>query len=296
MRKSILASVVLAALWAAPAALSADATVTIGANGFTPASVSIESGEKVTWTNSDRVAHRVVVTGTQCNLSLQPNQSSSCTFDSAGTLNYSDPGQTGAGFRGTIRVTPAPARNVSLNTAIGQDNVVIFGEGLRLTGVVSSGEPGETVTIVADPLGTDEPVRRIEVTTQAGGEWSLRVQPRIQTTYTARWRSVESRVVQVLVRPRVTLRKVGRTRFAVTVVAAHSFDGSQVIVRRQKSRTNRRLILARRVFLRENPRTETISQRTFSLRVPRGLRLRAFLPAIEAAPGYLAGRSNFIRS
>ena len=294
--RRLLAATTLAALWAAPTSLGADATVAIGPNGFSPASVTIEQTESVTWRNNDQQAHRVVVTGTQCNLSLQPNQSSSCTFGTPGTLNYSDPGETGSGFRGTITVTRAPQRAVSLDPGVGQDNVVIFGGSLTLTGFVTSNQPGESVTISADPLGIDDPVRRTTVTTRAGGEFRLRVQPRVRTVYIAEWRGAKSRAFNALVRPRIGLRKVGRNRFAVTVVAADSFAGSSVIIRRQRSLRNRRLVFVRRVTLRENPRTETISQRTFRLRVRRGLRLRAFLTTREVAPAYTGSRSNFIRA
>jgi plastocyanin len=295
MRPSIAALVVLAALWAAPTSLAADATVTIGANGFSPTSVTIEQTESVTWRNNDQQAHRVVVQGTQCNLSLQPNQSSSCTFGTPGTFNFSDPGETGSGFRGTISVTRAPQRGVSLDAGVGQDNIVIFGGALTLTGFVTSNQSGESVAITEDPLGVDPP-RRVTVTTTTDGAYRLRVQPRVRTTYTAEWRGAKSRVFTALVRPRVGLRKVGRNRFAVTVVAGDSFAGNDVVIQRQRSARNRRLVFARRITLRENPRSETIAQRTFRLRVRRGFRLRAFLPAREAAPGYIASRSNITRA
>lgn len=295
MRRSIAASVVLAALWAAPTSLGADATVTIGPNGFSPPSVTIEQAESVTWRNNDQQAHRVVVAGTQCNLSLQPNQSSSCSFGTPGTLNYSDPGETGSGFRGTITVSRAPQRGVSLDPGEGQDNIVIFGGSLTLTGFVTSNQSSESVMITADPLGVDPP-RRITVTTGTDGAYRLRVQPRVRTTYTAEWRGAKSRALTALVRPRVGLRKVGRSLYAVTVVAADSFAGNDVIIRRQRSVRNKRLVFVRRVTLRQNPRTETVAQRTFRLRIRRGLRLRAFLTTREAAPGYLASQSNLIRA
>jgi plastocyanin len=296
MRTLIATSAALASLWAVPTSLGADATVTVGPNGFNPASVTIEQTESVTWRNTDTEPHRVVVTGTQCNLSLQPNQSSSCTFGTPGTFNYSDPGETGTGFRGTITVTRAPQRGVSLDAGVGQDNIVVFGGSLTLTGFVTSNQPGESVTITADPLGIDDPPRRITVMTGAEGEYRVRVQPRVRTDYTAEWRGATSRTLTAFVRPRVGLRKVGRNLYAVTVVAADSFADRQVIIRRQRSLRNRRLVLAARVRLRENPRSETISQRTFRLRVRRGLRLRAFLPSRVAAPAYLPSQSNFIRA
>jgi plastocyanin len=295
MRRSIAASVVLAALWTAPTSLGADATVTIGPNGFSPPSVTIEQTESVTWRNNDQQAHRVVVMGTQCNLALQPNQSSSCSFGTPGTFNYSDPGETGSGFRGTITVTRAPQRGVSLDAGEGQDNIVIFGGSLTLTGFVTSNQSSESLTITADPLGVDPP-RRITVTTGTDGAYRLRVQPRVRTTYTAEWRGAKSRALTALVRPRVGLRKVGRNRFAVTVVAGDNFAGSQVLIRRQRSRTNRRYVIVRRLLLAKHPRTDTISQRTFGLRVRRGYRLRVTLPDRETGPGYLAGQSNVIRA
>jgi plastocyanin len=295
MRRAFVLAAVATALWTAPTSFGADATVSVTANGFNPATVTIEQGESVTWRNTDSQPHRVVVQGTECNLSLQPNQSSSCTFGVPETLSYRDPGETGTGFRGTINVERAPERRVSLDAGIGQDNIVVFGGSLTLTGFVSSNQSSEAVTIVADPLGVDPP-RRISVTTGDDGEYRLRVQPRVRTTYTAEWRGTTSRVYTALVRPRVALRRVGRNRYAVTVVAGDSFAGVNVIIRRQRSRTDNRYRYVRRVTLAENPRSETISQRTFRLRVARGLRLRAFLPDRLTGPGYLAGQSNAIRA
>jgi plastocyanin len=294
--KKLLAAPLLAcAFWVVPVANAQPANVTVTSTGFSPAEVSIEQAESVTWKNNDQTEHRVVVAGTQCNLSLQPNQSSSCSFGEVGTLQYRDPRETESGFRGTINVTRAPERRVSLDAGIGQDNIVIFGGALTLTGFVTSNQSGESVTIVADPLGVDPP-RRVTITTGTDGEYRLRVQPRVKTTYTAEWRGAASRVFTALVRPRVALRKVGRNRFAVTVVAGDSFADTNVIIRRQRTRTDRRYRFAARVRLAENPRTETISQRTFRLNVPRGFRLRAFLPDRLTGPGYLAGQSNVIRA
>jgi hypothetical protein len=99
-----------------------------------------------------------------------------------------------------------------------------------------------------------------------------------------------------LVRPRIGIRKVGRNLFTVTVVAGNSFAGKQVVIRRQRTRTDRRWRIVRRVLLREHPRTETIAQRTFRLRVPRGFRMRVLLTNREAGPAYLGSQSNIIRA
>jgi plastocyanin len=291
MRRLIALIAVPLALWAAPAALAVPANVLITPTGFTPSNVTIEAGETVTWRNTDAQAHRVVVQRTSCNLSLQPAQSSSCEFNTAGRFDYSDPGETGSGFRGTIEVESAPTRGVTLQS---NRNIVIFGGAITLSGAISSRQAGQTVTITVDPAG--EPPRRIEVETGTGGEWSLRAQPRIRTQYRAQWRNSTSAVFTVQVRPRVSLRKVGRTAFAVIVVAADSFAGKQVHIRRQRSGRNRSLRTVTRVTLRENPRSETIAQRTFRLRVRRGFRMRAFLPQSQAGANYVSSQSNLIRA
>jgi hypothetical protein len=265
--------------------------VVIGATGFNPSSVTIEAGETVTWRNSDSQAHRVVVTGTQCNLSLQPLQSSSCEFRTSGRLSYTDPGESGSGFRGTIEVEPAPTRGVTLTAS---RPMVTFGDSVRLSGTISSRQQGQTVTVVAAPAG--DPARRIDVETGEGGQWTLRVQPRLKTRYTARWHDSASDSFTALVRPRVAIRKVGRSVFSVVVVAADSFAGDFVQVMRQRSRKNARLVTVRRVILRENPRTDTTAQRTFRLRVRRGFKMRAFLPQSQAGRNYVASWSNFIRA
>lgn len=291
MRRLIALMAVPLWLWAAPATHAQPANVAITATGFTPSSVTIEVGESVTWRNADTEAHRVAVSGTQCNLSLQPTQSSSCTFNTPGRLNFSDPDESGSGFRGTIEVESAPTRGVTLDAT---RQLVIFGDSITLSGTISTRQSGQEVTITVDPAG--EPARRIEVDTGSGGEWSLRAQPRIRTQYTARWRNTTSDVLTVQVRPRVSLRKVGRRAFAAVVVAAESFAGKQVHIRVQRSRRIRSLRTVTRVTLRRNPRSATTAQRTFRLRVRRGFRMRAFLPQSQAGANYVSSQSNLIRA
>jgi plastocyanin len=291
MRRLIALFVSAFALWAVPAAAGADANVVIAATGFNPQSVTIEVGDTVTWRNTDTSAHRVVVANTSCNLTLQPLQSSSCEFNTAGTFNYRDPDEAGSGFRGTIEVERSPTRGV---TAAASRSTVLFGDGITVSGEISSRQTGQTVTVTVDPVG--EPARRSEVETTANGAWSFRLQPRIRTQITARWRNSTSEAVTVQVRPRVTLKRVGRNAFSVVVVAAQSFAGKQVHIMRQRSRTNRTLRTATRVTLRQNPRTETTAQRTFRLRVRRGFRMRAVLTLAAAQPNYVSSQSNIIRA
>jgi plastocyanin len=286
MRKLVLMFFV-AALVAigATTALAKTVVIQVTNKGFVPPNISVETGDAVSWTNSDTALHQVRVDRTNCNLTLQPAQTSACTFNTAGSFPYSDPSQKAAGFKGAITVTQAPTRSVAIAAS---RPLVIFGGAVRISGTISSGKAGETVTILEQPAG--EPLRRIDVQTDAEG-FELRVQPRIATIYQAQYKNALSRKIEVAVRPRVQLRQVGVNRFSAIVLAANSFEGRYVLFTRF---SHSRYVTVRRVYLEQSPRTDTIAVATFRSRIKRGTKLRLFLPESQAAPDYLAGQSNFI--
>jgi len=95
----------------ASTAAGANATVTIAGFAFDPASVTINAGDSVTWTNHDQAAHSVVFTGGGPRTGvLATGASATLTFVTAGTFNYIC-GIHGAAMSGTVIVratTPAP--------------------------------------------------------------------------------------------------------------------------------------------------------------------------------------------
>ena len=96
----------------ASTAAAANATVTIANFAFDPASVTINAGESVTWTNRDQVAHSVVFAGGSPRTGvLATGASATLTFATAGTFNYVC-GIHGAIMSGAVIVraaaTPAP--------------------------------------------------------------------------------------------------------------------------------------------------------------------------------------------
>ena len=287
MRKLLLITVALSAVLFAPNALAADQTVTISRAGFLPPDVTVNTGDRVTWNNTDTVQHRVVFDNfAQCNLTIAAGASASCRFTTAGRFTYRDPGQTAPTFRGSVTVRQS-GNQVTLEVS---RRSVIFGGGITVSGAVTPTRANQAVTITIRPMG--EPVQRVTVRTDAGGRYTYRHQPRIQTVLQASSRGDESESVTVSVAPRVSLRKVGVRRFQMVVVAAQSFAGVRATISRVVGRgATARLRRVARVTLRQNPRTETISQATFNLRVRRRTKLRAFTPPV---PGYIAGRSNFI--
>ena len=77
------------ALIVATAAFADDATVTIDNFTFTPATVTIKPGTKVTFVNHDDIPHSVVdAAGKFRSKVLDTDESFSITFDAPGTATY----------------------------------------------------------------------------------------------------------------------------------------------------------------------------------------------------------------
>ena len=254
----------------------------ITSTGLNPKDVSIQAGDSVSWTNSDTVRHRVVFNNAACQLVLDPSQSSSCTFPSAGTFNYTDPN---GGFDGTVTV----AANTRAVTLAASRNVGIFGDAMALSGSVSGKAAGEHVTVTAKPaVGASF---SYDVVTTANGNWTLQVQPRANTTYTATWENATSKPLTVNLRPRLTFQKVGRHQYLVVVLAARSMAGKQLEIAR---RIGGRYVVFRHVTISSIARTSTTSVAYFVTFVPPGTHLRTFLPQSKVGSGYLDGHSNFV--
>ena len=88
MRRFALVGVLLTL---ASAARAVDATVTIDNFSFTPASVTVPVGTRVTWTNRDDIPHTVTDAakpGGEKSAPLDTGNSYSRTFTTAGTFGY----------------------------------------------------------------------------------------------------------------------------------------------------------------------------------------------------------------
>ena len=199
------------ALAALGSATAAERAVTITPTGFVPQALSVAAGDSVTWRNADTRVHQVVFDKTPCNLTIQPAASGSCTFRTGGKFNYRDPSAPGGKFRGTITVTGART-SVTLSSS---PRVVTFGAPATLSGVISSQQTGEKVTVSAQECGKTAFARLADATTTAGGNWTLAAKPTMNTVYRARWRTTDSSTVNVNVRPqprRKALHRPGRRR------------------------------------------------------------------------------------
>ncbi len=285
MRRVIwFAAAALALVLAAPAA-TATTTVQIKGSGFAPATVTINQGDSVTWTNADTINHQVVANlGSFASPILKPGKSWTHTFNHGGTFHYHD--SLHPALKGTVTVRGAPDEVTLAASA----PVVKFGGTITLTGTVSNKKAGETVTIVQLPYGQTTKQVVATLQTATGGTFSFTVTPQLSTTYQAQWKTRESSVI-VQVQPMIKLPFVSRTGyFHFYVRAATSFAGKTVYL--QRFTLARQWVNIRALTLGSKS-GRLISVRFVRSLIPRGRwSIRVFMPATEMGGGYLDGWSG----
>jgi plastocyanin len=302
MRKLLLLAGVAVSLVVTAAAAAKTVTVTITKSGYVPKSTTIVVGDAVRFVNSDTAAHEVVfkkTTGLTCTpnpIVLQPTQTATCKFASAGTYTYKDPNVTGKAFSGTVVVTALPT-GTSVTLSVNRQTV-IYGGKVTLSGKLSTHKQGVKVGVLAQACGTSAATPGVEVTTTTGGAYTAQVQPLKNTIYTVKAVNVTSKPVTVKVRPRLRLGKVAAHRYVVRAYAARSFAGKYARFQRYNAALSR-WVRVRSAILRQNTNgiaPTVISSRRFSSRIKAGLKARIVLGPAQVGSCYLAGKSPTIRS
>jgi plastocyanin len=284
MRIVILSAVAVLALaitGASQPASTATKAVKITATAFSPASVTINTGDAVRWTNRDTKNHQVVANnGAFASPTIAPGKSYTHVFNTAGTYRYHDalhPSLTGR----VIVNGPPPAVTIAAGAPI-----LTYGQATHISGSVSNLRTGETVTLWAQPYGQASPVQLATVLTAASGVWDFVVKPTLLTTYEAHWKAAISAKVGVQMRPNV-LFSASKGMGFVKVKTNHSLQGRKVFV--QRFTRFGQWVKMKRVILGRS------SQRLFYLRLPRGTyTLRVFMSYNQAGAGYLDGYSRTI--
>jgi plastocyanin len=248
---------------------------------FQPASVSVSAGDTVQWTNTTNVDRQVVGDGGAfVSPILKPNQSYSFTFKAADTYTYHD--ALHPAVKGSVAVKgPPPNVRLDVDTA-----VVRYGQSTTIHGSTTGGNPGDSVTITAQPLnGSSQAVGT--ATTDSNGDFTYTVKPTILTTYTATWKGTSSQSLAIQVRPRVTLAHLTAKRLYVKVRASVPHAGSYVFIQRRTGAAWRTVL-----HLRLGPN----SGRYFTAPHIRGNRwYRAYLTLGQAGEGYIDSTSNSVR-
>jgi plastocyanin len=292
MRKFIVFFAV-AAVMAIPAQALA-ANITISTVGFVPASLTINQGDTVTWTNTDLATHQVV--SKKAGLSspmLATGQTFSFAFTKAGNFAFED--ASAKKVNGTIVVKAAPkaavnaaavsAASMTLKASTLQ---VVYGARVTLSGTLASKQAGEKVTVLAQPYGEPSFKTLTTVTTGTGGAWSYVAKPTIRTAYEGRWKTVTGPATTVGVRPLVSLRLITGQRFATKVVAGRSLVGRSVQLQRKSPFGQ--WVTVKRTKL--NASSTAIFRAAL---LPRGKStLRVAISVNQAGAGYLGGMSRTI--
>ena len=300
MRKILIAVIALTSLTLAGAAGAKTVTVSITKNGYVPSTTTIATGDVVQFTNADTVAHQVTfktTTGMTCTpatLVIQPTQSGSCTFATAGTYTYNDPNVKGNTYRGTVTVTAPP----EALTLAGTPSVVVYGGKVTLTGTLSSHTVGESIDVMAQQCGQNAATKTTTVQTVAGGAFTAVVSPLANTTYIVKSKAVTSNAVGVKEKPQLRLAKLAAHRYSVRVLAAESFAGKFASFERYNAGLSR-WVTVKQVVLRANTTgtaPTVITSATFRSTIKARLKVRIIVTQAQAGTCYLAGVSNAILS
>lgn len=306
MSKRLSFLVVLAALAAgsgaagASSAPSASKTVKITKTGYSPASVSIVTGDSVVFENGDAVTHTVVfkpTTGISCPtvlpLVISAGQSASCTFSTTGNIKFTDPANKGKSFHGTITVASAPDVTLAVSP-----KSMVYGGRVTLSGKLASQQTGQTLQVMEQACGASSATKLSNVTTGTGGVFTTSATPLKQTVYTVKSKSSTSLPATVKVAPLLQLRKLARHRFALKVSAGESFAGKYADFQRYNAAVKRwrgvKKVLLKASSSGTAPTVLTTAKFRSSLKSK--VRVRVVLKQTQVGACYLAGASNTVRS
>jgi plastocyanin len=261
---------------AAPAG-AASFRVSITNGGFRPSTVTVKTGDSVTWTNASTKNHQVVSnSGAFASPVLAPRKSYTFTFRAAGRYRYHD--GLHPALKGVV-IVQAPPPSVSLAAS---SPVVIYGTPITLSGVVSSRKAGATVTLLGQPYPQASFGEIARVVTGSGGAWAFTTTPSILTAYQARYRGFVSQRVTVGVSPKLTFR-YAHGYMSTRVTAGTSFYHRFVYLQRLS-----------RLGQWVNVRKLTLGPRSGKIFTPPRRRgtYRVFLTVNQAGPGYLSSHSG----
>jgi len=205
---------------------AATSQVKITTTGFQPSPLTVSSGDAVQWTNTTNSNRQIVADqGGFASPILKPGQTYGFTFKTADTYAYHD--GLHPSLKGTVTVK-GPPPEVTLDV---DSPILFYSHSTTLTGKVSSGDSGESVTITARPEGGSAQ-QVTTTTTTTGGAFSVTVKPTIQTDYSATWKGTTSQFASVQVRPLVRLTHYSSTRLFAKVSSSMSYQGHTVYLQR----------------------------------------------------------------
>ena len=302
MRKLILLVGAVGLLLAAPAATAKNVSVDISKVGFVPGTVTLQTGDTITFTNKDTGTHQAVcATCPFTSPVLAPGQTFvTPAFAKTGKFSVVDPLNKNKKVVVTVAAAPAAI------TLAATPRAVAYGAAVATAGTLSTAQANQSVDILAQLCGENAAKVIGTVKTGTNGSYTFSTQPTTNTSYTARYKpatgaAVTSTASGVAVRPALILRRLGTHRFSAKVIAAQSFVGKAVVLQRWITAKHRwssvkTVFLGKRAPASAPLSGSTASTVTFGAKLRGGLRLRAILPSGQAAPCYAAASSTTIKS
>jgi plastocyanin len=285
MRTVVLAAVAglaLAVTGASQPASTVTKTVSITATAFMPATRTISTTDAIKWTNKDTKSHQVVANnGSFVSPTIAPGKSYTHTFNTAGTFRYHD--ALHPALTGKIVVNgPPPA--ITIGAAV---PILDYGQSTHISGVVSNGKAGETVTVFAQPYGQASQTQIATLLTGTNGVWDVVVKPTLLTNYQAHWKSTVSQQIGVQLRPSISFGAYKRWG-SVKIKADRSLAGKKAYL--QKFTRFHEWVKVRPVILGKS------SSKRFLLQLPGGHRyaVRIFMSLNQVGAGYLDGFSRTV--
>lgn len=195
-----------------------------------------------------------------------------------------------AGALAAATAATAAAPTVTLQT---DRSTIIYGGSATLSGNVSPVTAGQSVTITETQLAHAKVTRTLMPDND--GNFTLNLYPRANALVDATYNGGTSDQVNIFVRPRVSLSKYGKQRYAVRVTAARPFVGRYVWITRWGAKAHAWKNVMR-VRLAHYVKSSGASTATFRLRTRSHTKLRVFLNNVAARPDYVKGWSNFVVS
>jgi hypothetical protein len=185
-----------------------------------------------------------------------------------------------------IQVAATPPVKVTTEISASRDLTVCC-QTSTLSGTVSTHKAGERITILARQADDITSYPLMTTTTDSLGNWSVRVQPMIATTYIAQTSNTKSDPLTIRVHPRLGLGVSGNN-FSAKITARDSFAGAVALfqVLRGRSWHTVQLVV-----------TNIHSVARFHVNLRRGhtYNVRIYLPQRQAGFGYLDGVSHVRR-
>ena len=190
---------------------------------------------------------------------------------------------------------PAAAAPATL-TLKASPTVVVYGGSTTLSGVLSTQKSGQRVDIQGQDCGQTAFKKVATVTTTTGGAFTYAAKPTMKTSYQAKQKNVTSPSTLVQITPVLVLKKLAKNKFTVSVTAAQTFVGKFVVFQRLRNSKWVSLKHVTLTTLTHGTKPTEVTSANFTVRMPVKLRIRAVLPAAQAATCYLPTKSKVVRS